>query len=302
MGEPLGTCRPCRLAGRVAASLAITTSPGRKKSTNPERRAWIISPLRPDHQELRPWTAAGWVLPRRSWDASWNGTAVGAARRQSHRDLSGRSCGRFRAALSASGTAAACNGVSMSPGSIETIVLQTAQARRPRSRSNAAARPCSRRTPPSSRRRLSPRRWRRSKPPRQRPRGPTRQGAQNRFRQAERPEHVGGECPFQVSQSVSPSNASGVGPRSDALFIKMSSPPSSPTICSAIGWMSPFTETSPTIPCVPAQFTRHLLDPAPRAGDEGHPGAALEQFPHEGKAQPGRAAVTATRKPAKAIG
>ena len=37
-------------------------------------------------------------------------------------------------------------------------------------------------------------------------------------------------------------------------------------------------------------FTRHLLDAAPRAGDEGHPGAATEQLPDEGQPQPGRAA------------
>ena len=56
----------------------------------------------------------------------------------------------------------------------------------------------------------------------------------------------------RLSQSVSPSSARGVAPRSDALLIKMSSPPIAPKICRAIGWMSDFKETSPTIPWTPA--------------------------------------------------
>ncbi|OLC75104.1 MAG: hypothetical protein AUH72_20880 [Acidobacteria bacterium 13_1_40CM_4_65_8] len=34
---PLGRCTPCRLAGSVAASLAITRSPGCRRSAKPDR-------------------------------------------------------------------------------------------------------------------------------------------------------------------------------------------------------------------------------------------------------------------------
>ena len=50
------------------------------------------------------------------------------------------------------------------------------------------------------------------------------------------------------SHSVSASSASGTGPRLDALLTSTSSPPRLPAICSAIGWMSSFRATSPTMP------------------------------------------------------
>ena len=54
-----------------------------------------------------------------------------------------------------------------------------------------------------------------------------------------------------ASHSVSASSASGVGPRLDALLISTSRPPSAPLICIAIGWISSLRDTSPTMPIVP---------------------------------------------------
>ena len=47
---------------------------------------------------------------------------------------------------------------------------------------------------------------------------------------------------------------------------------------------------------------RHLLDAARRAGDEGHPRAAAEQLPDEGQAQPGGAAGDGDPQAGEAVG
>ena len=93
----------------------------------------------------------------------------------------------------------------------------------------------------------------------------------------------------RLSQSVSPSSARGVGPRSDALLIKTSSPPSAPKICRAIGWMSDFKETSPTIPWTPANSFATCSTRVRVRATNATRARSLEQFAHERQSEPGRA-------------
>ena len=92
------------------------------------------------------------------------------------------------------------------------------------------------------------------------------------------------------SQSVSPSSASGVGPRSEALLTSTSSPPSSPSDLHGDGVDVRFHGDVADDAVRAGVFPRHPLDAVRRAGDERHARAATEQLPDEGQTQPGGAA------------
>ena len=120
IAAPLGTCTPCRLAGSVAASLAITRSPGCRKSTNRDRGACDDAPVGVDDEQPGVARPLDGPVCRRS------SASTCATRRQGRRaaaiaSASSRAAvsGRLSVAGSASGTASACSGVSMSPGSSE---------------------------------------------------------------------------------------------------------------------------------------------------------------------------------------
>ena len=114
------------------------------------------------------------------------------------------------------------------------------RARHPRCASDGAARLCSRRRRPTWDTRSPPRRSRCSARPRRVPPGRCRERAEQRLRQPNGPRGWWPAPARDLRTRCRPASASGVGPRSDALLISTSRPPSSPRICSAIGWMSSF--------------------------------------------------------------
>ena len=104
IGSPVRTCVPCRLAGSVAASFATTRSPGRRTSIRASRGDMAQAFARVDDEKLRVHTAAPFIAIASAIASSSSRAATS---------------GRFKLERSASGTASACSGVSMSPGSID---------------------------------------------------------------------------------------------------------------------------------------------------------------------------------------
>ena len=179
--------------------------------------------------------AAAWPLPsqRRSCVATLADRDRVAMASSSSRAAAS---GRFSVEGSASGTASACSGVSMSPGSTD------------RKRT-----PCSASSASQMRRQVAKRGLARAiRAPRRigvdggvarhvqhdraaafaRRRG---ERAEQRLRQPERPEHVRRERALQILAFGVAEQRQRRRPRSDALLTSTSRPPSSPRICSAIG-------------------------------------------------------------------
>ena len=299
ISAPLGRCTPCRLAGSVAASFAITRSPGRRKSTNRDRGACVMRPSASTTSSLASrgrWTGRWAAImqrvssrPRRCATAAASATGQRAA----IASASSRAAvsGRLSVAGSASGTASACSGVSMSPGSSDrnanafggellvpdaAHVMQRGLARAVRAPLRIRVdRGVARDVEHDASAALARRRASAPSSALVRRNGPSTLVA---------------SASSRSSHSVSASSASGAGPRLDALFTSTSRPPRLPTICSAIGWMSSFRATSPTMPCAPgcARATASTRSRGPR--DERHARAAAQQLADEREPETRRAA------------
>ena len=84
---------------------------------------------------------------------------------------------------------------------------------------------------------------------------------------------------------MSASGTSGTGPRDEALLTSTSSPPSAPSTCIAIGWISSLRDTSPTMPLVPGTFAGDAFHALAVARDEGDERSAATQLADERQAE-----------------
>ena len=174
---------------------------------------------------------------RRSWlrDIARRSAARGVPRSASHRSRAA-AAGRFRSDRSASGSAAACSGVSMSPGSNDIIATPSgaSSACQMRVRWSSAALLSAVGAPALVGGHRGIARDVDTKPPR-----PSRAAAVSEPRTAlvsrNGPSRLVASAASRSSQTVSASGASGTGPRLEALFTRTSTPPSAAASWSAIG-------------------------------------------------------------------
>ena len=231
ISRPLGACVPRRLAGIVAASFAITTSHGLNRSTSCDRGTCRMNPNVSTVRSLASlgrWTGAvAGIIVRPSARERPRPQASSPAGRRSAGSARGLTLpGSFRVERSASGTAAACSGVSMSPGSNEIrlhagwteLLLPDARHVQQRCFARAVSAPSAVRVDGGVAGDVDDHRA---------PAFSAEEASEPRsaFVSRKGPSRFVASACSRSSQSVSASDASGIGPRLEALLIRTSTPP-----------------------------------------------------------------------------